>query len=60
MSDDGTTREDLTITENCNPSTAEGAKAMIEKLDTDQAVLVCDVVIKINVYQVTNLCLFLT
>jgi hypothetical protein len=41
MKDDGTTREDLTITEFCNPPTKEAAKAMLDKLDGEQAVLVC-------------------
>lgn len=40
MGDDGTTREDLTITENCTPPTAAAAKAMLEKLDPEQSILV--------------------
>lgn len=40
MKDDGTTREDLTITEFCNPPSKEAAKAMMDKLDGEQAVLV--------------------
>lgn len=39
MKDDGTTREDLTITEFCNPPTKEAAKAMLDKLDGEQTVL---------------------
>jgi len=39
MGDDGQTREDLTITENCNPPTKEAAKAMMEKLDGEQTIL---------------------
>jgi len=40
LKDDGTTREDLQITDSCTPPTKEAAKAMMEKLDSaDQAIL---------------------
>jgi len=39
MSDDGQTREDLAITDGCNPPTKEAARAMMEKLEPEQSIL---------------------